>query len=294
MLKNTGRSLSDVAAASADSRSPDAPRLRVMKASELIARELREAIIRGEIREGTNLPEHELLAQFGVSRPTLREAIRLLEGEHLLELSRGPKGGARVLRPSIDVAARYFGILLQIGGVSLADLYRASALIEPAAVRLLARENPAKAADALRACLAEASAEPGRFTENALTFTRFHTIIVEQTGVQTLILLMSLLHQLLERHLLALAIVFGKNPGMQVKAERQLKLMSGLTDLIEQGDAEGAALLWAQFLEETEMKLRSWEPSMMVIDSLRADQFSSEGLLRAAVPQLGRASTEKK
>lgn len=278
----------EVAAPPKNSRSPTAPKVRVRKASELIAHELRHAIIRGEIKEGTMLPEYELLEQFGVSRPTLREAIRMLESEHLLELSRGPKGGAKVLKPSLDVAARYVGFLMQIEGVSLADLYRASALIEPVAVRLIARENPVKAAAALRACLADTKIAPGQMVENARTFSRFHQVLVEQTGVKTLILVMSLLNNLFQRYLVGVAAEFGKDVRMQMKTDKLLKLMNQVADLVEQGDGEGAAALWAEFLEDAEARLRSWEPSLNAVDILGAEQFEPTRAPGTSYGNLGR------
>ena len=54
--------------------------VRVPKAAELVAAQLRGQIVRGELAEGDALPpEHELMQRFGVSRPTLREAFRVLE-----------------------------------------------------------------------------------------------------------------------------------------------------------------------------------------------------------------------
>ena len=60
------------------------------KAAELLAARIRGQIIRGELKEGDALPaESELMETFGVSRPTLREAIRVLEMESLLRMRRG-------------------------------------------------------------------------------------------------------------------------------------------------------------------------------------------------------------
>ena len=103
-----------------------ATQVRVPKAAELVAAQLRGQIVRGVLGEGDALPpEHELMQRFGVSRPTLREALRVLEGESLLSIQRGAHGGARIHTPDGDAAARYAGLALQFRGATVADVYRA-------------------------------------------------------------------------------------------------------------------------------------------------------------------------
>src|SRR5580704_2051753 len=76
---------------------PFGQRIRVPKTAELVAAELRRKIVRGELAEGDALPsEAALMADFAVSRPTLREAFRVLESESLISIRRGARGGARV------------------------------------------------------------------------------------------------------------------------------------------------------------------------------------------------------
>jgi len=61
----------------------------------MIASYLRSRIVRGELAEGDSLPsEVELMHQFDVSRPTLREAFRILETESLIVIRRGSRGPA--------------------------------------------------------------------------------------------------------------------------------------------------------------------------------------------------------
>ena len=245
------------------------PKLRAPKASQIVAGDLRRSIVKGEIAEGTVLGERELLIHFGVSRPTLREAIRLLESEQLLELTYGPGGGARVLRPSIDVAARYFGLLLQVDRVRLADVYAASALIEPAAIRLIARTRPVEAAKALRACVDETSLDPADVTINAIAFSRFHRIIIEQAGNQTLIRLMSLLTNIFDHYLGATAAIFGKRPDVETRISDQIKMRRAVVDLIESGNGEDAARIWAEFLDEASAQLQEWQPRELVVELLQ-------------------------
>src|SRR3954468_8844232 len=103
--------------------------MRAAKTGEMIAAYLRGRIVRGELAEGDNLPsEVELMAQFAVSRPTLREAFRILETEQLIVLRRGSRG-ARILAPDVAVAARYVGLLLQVSGTTLADVYAARSVL---------------------------------------------------------------------------------------------------------------------------------------------------------------------
>ena len=64
--------------------------VRVPKTAELVASQLRRQIVRGDLKEGDALPpESTLMERFGVSRPTLREAFRVLESEALISVRRG-------------------------------------------------------------------------------------------------------------------------------------------------------------------------------------------------------------
>jgi GntR family transcriptional repressor for pyruvate dehydrogenase complex len=68
--------------------------MRAPKTGELIATHLRRQIVRGELLPGETLPaESQLMEQYGVSRPTLREAFRILESETLISVRRGSRGG---------------------------------------------------------------------------------------------------------------------------------------------------------------------------------------------------------
>jgi DNA-binding FadR family transcriptional regulator len=82
--------------------------------------------VRGERTHDDNLPtEAQLMEVFSVSRPTLREAIRLLEGEDLIEVLRGPRGGAKIKRFTPDRAARAIGETLQASRTTLEDVFTA-------------------------------------------------------------------------------------------------------------------------------------------------------------------------
>src|SRR3546814_1378599 len=119
-----------------------ASRIRVPKTSELVADQIRAQIVRGELTEGDSLPpEGALMTTLGISRPTLREAFRILEAENLISVVRGSRSGARVHQPSTELVSRYAGYVLESQGTTIADLYTARLAIEPTVVRWLARSE---------------------------------------------------------------------------------------------------------------------------------------------------------
>ena len=90
--------------------------IRSPKTAELVAGTLRRMVVDGQLKEGDFLPnEAELMTHFGVSRPTLREAVRVLESERLVEVRRGSRTGARVRVPGPEIVARPAGRVRQHG-----------------------------------------------------------------------------------------------------------------------------------------------------------------------------------
>jgi DNA-binding FadR family transcriptional regulator len=87
--------------------------VHVPKAAELVAAALRTRILRRELLPGDRLPAESLLmSHYGVSRPTLREALRLLEAQELLEVRRGARGGGVVRQPSTRPAIEAISLWL--------------------------------------------------------------------------------------------------------------------------------------------------------------------------------------
>jgi GntR family transcriptional regulator, transcriptional repressor for pyruvate dehydrogenase complex len=226
-------------------------RLHVPKMAEVIVERLRRQIVRGELAEGETLPsEQELQARFGVSRPTLREAFRILESESLITVRRGAHGGALVRVPNTDVAARYAALILEYRGTSLDDLYQARIVIEPAAVGLLATKRTEKDLARLREALDEHDAlldQPNRLIR---THTAFHALLIELTGNQTLLVLTGMIQRIID---LANWKVVESDAGTAAHAQatsRGLSAHHRVVDLVEAGDESGAAALWRRHLVE--------------------------------------------
>jgi GntR family transcriptional regulator, transcriptional repressor for pyruvate dehydrogenase complex len=149
--------------------------------AEVVASRLRKQIIDGDLLEGDSLPS-EAVEQFGVSRPTLREAYRVLESEALITVRRGAHGGARVHVPDSDVVARYAALVLGYRTVTLRDVYAARAVLEPGCAAMAAQRRPTANLDQLWAAMADA----GRCAGDSIRFieqeTSFHKLLVSASG----------------------------------------------------------------------------------------------------------------
>src|ERR1700761_4110394 len=157
--------------------------VRLPKAAELVAAGLRRQIIRGELAEGDALPpESELMARFGVSRPTLREAFRVLESENLINIRRGARGGARVQPPGREVAARYAAFTLEYRGVTLRDVYDARAALEVPSVGRLALDRTEQDLAVLADALDRQETVAGDVHESIRLHGDFHTLLVRLAG----------------------------------------------------------------------------------------------------------------
>jgi DNA-binding FadR family transcriptional regulator len=226
---------------------PGAP-LRLPKTAELVADDLRRRIIRGEFAAGEALPsESALMEHFGVSRPSMREAFRVLESESLISVRRGARGGARVQPPRPEVAARYVGLILQYQGTPLSDVYAVRALLEPPCAAALARRHTAADLAALRVALESSGADddPGGAVA---AYHDFHAVLIERAGNQTLVLLDRLVREIIAQ---ANTLRARQDPTAFREASRStMTTHRRLVDLIASGDADGAESLWRRHLRE--------------------------------------------
>jgi len=103
--------------------------------SQQVARLLLDRIVQQNLHPGSSFgTEAELLEQYDVSRPTLRECLRILESQGVISLRPGPKGGILVAKPSIDILAHTLSVFLRLHNVPLFEILRARMTIEPALV----------------------------------------------------------------------------------------------------------------------------------------------------------------
>lgn len=119
--------------------------MQVPKASDVLADDLRERILRGEFPEGTALPpERELVNQTRMSRTTVREALRILEVQGLVRIKTGRSGGAFVQQPGEEAVASTVSLLIRGRKLRLADLLETREAIEPVCAQLAAKYRTAE------------------------------------------------------------------------------------------------------------------------------------------------------
>lgn len=237
-------------------------RIQVPKTAELIAAQLRGQIVRGVLKPGDMLPPETVLGQrFDVSRPTLREAFRILENESLIVVRRGSRGGVQVVSPDISVAARYFGLLLQIQHTTLADLYEARMVLEPAAVRMLAARHDDDDIKVLTeviddlAALVDAGAESADLDTWSTAAFRFHDLILERAGNQTLGLIGRVLADVVATHMSRVVSRTTDTDEVTAQFKKTIRAYRKLVALVEAGDADGAEAHWKRHMSSVAKKM---------------------------------------
>ena len=107
-----------------------------MSKTQQVARMLLNLIIESDLKPGSSFgTEAELLERMNVSRPTLREGLRILESQGVLSLRPGPRGGIIVAKPNLDVIAHAMSVYLRLNNVPFVEILKARMAIEPALVR---------------------------------------------------------------------------------------------------------------------------------------------------------------
>jgi GntR family transcriptional regulator, transcriptional repressor for pyruvate dehydrogenase complex len=220
-------------------------RARLREKPQQIADELRGLIVSGELSEGDSLGhEPDLVERFGVSRPSLREALRILEAEGLITVVRGVRGGVVVHEPDQRMTARTAALVLQARNVSLADVFDARRLIEPVAAREVASSRSRKsAANELRGLIDDQEAAMGDPEAFGRANAQFHERLVELAGNETLSIVAEMLNEIVARAVTAVSRT-AEGGDSQSTRRRGIRSQRVLTDLIEAGDGNQAEEHW--------------------------------------------------
>jgi len=231
-------------------------RLRAPKLYRLVAEHLRSKIAVGALKPGDTLaPENELLEELGVSRPTLREALRVLESEGLIELGRGARGGASILSPSIETAAKYGEMYLASQGTTLGEINQVRMLIEPALVSLLVRRGKTDVVRLLKQCVKtqREALECDDYLGAVRAISDFHGQLMEFSQNRALSLLVGMLREILPDAYAKLLSTGSESTrkALRRRTEKSSESHQKLVDIMVRRQPLEAEAFWRGYMEDT-------------------------------------------
>ena len=223
-----------------------------------IAESLREMILSGKLKIDERLPtEDELAVRFGVSRPTIREALKRLAAENLIQSRRGP-GGTLVKRPSLDDVSTRFAeamrLLAGLGEFKPEAIFEARSELESLCCRLAAKRRKKADLDNMRAELTQQRDPKLSDEEFCASDVRFHRVLVEATQ-----------NPILQCVLFAISEALQPITNLALYRFRDRKVVCDqhqrLIKALDTGDADAAVAALrkqAQYLTHSYGKARDW------------------------------------
>ncbi len=221
------------------------------KMSTHIIRQVREAILKGELQTGQCLPpEKELIIQFGVSKHTLREALRTLEAMGFIEIKRGAGGGPVVSEVDMKTTRDSIANFLHFQNVSISSLSEVRKILEPYLARRAAETFGAKEIEILedidRKCLEIFKRDKnivGRREE-----IDFHVFLAKASRNPVMEMILDFVNSVLtdmKSHM---------KPGVEF-SEHVLAAHQKVLKAIKAGDADGAEEAMYQHISQVEEEL---------------------------------------
>jgi len=162
----------------------------VGRISEIIVEQIRVLMRQGQLKPGDRLPpERDLCERFGVSRVTVREALRMLESSGLVQIRVGARGGAFVTAPSSDRVGEGLTDMLTLSAISAADVTEVRMILEVGIVPIVCeRATEQDLADLDEICeRSEAALRSGEYTMRYSL--EFHTRVAEATHNPAVVML---------------------------------------------------------------------------------------------------------
>lgn len=181
------------------------PVRRVRRAYEQVADQLRSLIVAGELARGERLPNENVLARdFGVSRATVREALRVLAAQNLITTAKGAGGGSYVTRPTVDHISEFLrssiDLMTESRDLSLEELLEARDLLEVPAARLAAERRRDHDIEALDAAIDDEVLQLPP-TEQFAVNKDFHSTLLAACGNKLVVIAAQPLFTVLQTHL---------------------------------------------------------------------------------------------
>jgi GntR family transcriptional repressor for pyruvate dehydrogenase complex len=218
--------------------------------AEECAEFLRHEIATGRSPPGSSfLPESQLTQRLGISRSCYREALRILESDGLIRVSRGARGGAVVLAPTASTISRQIGIYLQLRAITVDELFAARRIYEPSAARSIAERRDQMALSALAQCVAAQEFSVHDRDAYNLHEAKFRSIMLQNCGNPVMQLMGSILDDILARHLEHVRRRLPHPAGEADQLTDGVRAKQNLVRLMAAGDATKAEKAWATYIQ---------------------------------------------
>jgi GntR family transcriptional repressor for pyruvate dehydrogenase complex len=223
--------------------------------SALIVDQVRSLIHDGKLTPGDRLPpEREMCERFGVSRVTVREALRVLEASGLVEIRVGAHGGAFVTKPTSDRVGASITDLLTLSSVTASDVTEVRLVLEVGIIPLLCANADEEDLAALEdICDRQEESLSGGGFDVALS-AEFHTRLAASTHNTAFEMLIHSFHGPL---LMSLATAKKTAPEM---GRRGLEEHRALIAAVRGGDVETGERIMREHLSRTADRLCLDEP----------------------------------
>ncbi len=217
--------------------------IRPTRASSDVIVQIRRAIMSGQYRPGDRLPtEREMAQQFGVSRVTVRDALRALEANGLIRVKVGGQGGPYVSEPDISLLSDSIGTHLHLRGTTFEELAEARQALEITSAQLAAKRATSEDLAELKAAI-QGPIKPPR-GDTAASSLDFHTALVIAAHNQALLAMFRATRALIQQ---AFDTLHAQQPDMADAARRAHgELYAAIAD----NDADRATALMRTHLEE--------------------------------------------
>jgi len=239
-------------------------RTRAPRTAEVIAGQLRDAIVSGEL---TELPRLEdLIDRFGAGPPAVRESMRILEAEGLITMRRGNVGGADAHQPTSDRVAYMFALALQATSTNLGDVGEALRALEPLCATMCARREDRNetVVPQLQRLVAEQAEAIGDVKRTLTIVDRFHDSIVQGCGNDSLVLAVGALERVWAGHATTVYTdISAPEPTMKTW-NASLREHDKIVAAIARGDAAGAERLARSHLEATHAYMSAVDDGLRV------------------------------
>lgn len=192
------------------------PSTRPQKAAMVVAQRIVQEIVRNSYPPGTQLlSETDMLAHYEVGRETLRQALRYLEINGVIEMKIGPRGGPVVKQPDPTALAGTMSLFLQLHGTNFDAIVRVRQLLEPPMAALAALRATDDEIAGLKASLDAMEAGINDEAEFLTANDDFHRRIAFASGNTVFALLLASLHWITD----------GKPMGVDYPAERRQSIL---------------------------------------------------------------------